>query len=249
MQDITPFLPGDTVAFLRLADDDRRFPFRPIAPGLFLIGHGPCCDLRLGVPEMPPLHSAIQIDTSSAKISRVAESPELYVNGESVTEASLVDGDIIEIGDIRLVFFLCNAAAEEVVGSESNIASLNALQLVDGLEAELRLLTTETSSNERIHELLRAAQQAVDACQFSQTIRFADYANAPQNEKAEDVSSGHELILSRLSAQETRLDEICHVLEQVVQQQQMIATALQCVVERLDEIRENPQSGAMRASA
>ena len=37
VDDITPFLPGDTVAFLRIADDDRRFPFRPVSAGLFLI--------------------------------------------------------------------------------------------------------------------------------------------------------------------------------------------------------------------
>ena len=61
MEDITPFLPGDTVAFLRIADDDRPFPFRPVSAGLFLIGQGAGCDLRLGHDEMPGLHSVIQL--------------------------------------------------------------------------------------------------------------------------------------------------------------------------------------------
>ena len=73
MEDITPFLPGDTVAYLRLADGERRFPFRPIATGLFLIGQGPGCDLRLGVPDIPSIHSALHMEKSSGEIVRIAE--------------------------------------------------------------------------------------------------------------------------------------------------------------------------------
>ncbi len=249
MEDITPFLPGDTVAYLRLADGERRFPFRPVATGLFLIGQGPGCDLRLGVPDIPSIHSALHMEKSSGEIVRIAEWPSLLVNGESVERTALHHGDLIEIGDVRLLFFLCEAQSADSFGSPQPAAELNAGQLVAGLEAELQLLSAEDSGTDRIHDLIKAAHQAVDACQFAQTIRFADYAAQKTDVVESSQSQNHDLILTRLAAQETRLDEICNVLEQVVNQQQMIATALQCVVERLNDFQANSPPGTLRASA
>lgn len=248
MQEITPFLPGDTVAYLRLADEERKFPFRPISSGLFLIGQGPGCDLRLGLEEMPPIHSAIQMSDSGAELTKIAESPELLVNGESVNHLFLEHGDLIEVGDVRLAFFLCNHTAANAAERPIEHSKLSARQLIDGLEFELDLLDADSNRTGRISELLKAAQQAVDACQFAQTIRFSDYASkkaAPETPQSDSYLQ----VLNRLSSQETRLDEICNVLEQVVHQQQMIATALQCVVERLDDMRSGAQPGSMRASA
>jgi hypothetical protein len=254
VEHITPFLPGDTVAYLRLADGERRFPFRPVAPGLFLIGQSPACDLRLGLPEMPSIHSALQVDLANASIARIAESPELVVNGEVVDHARLNDGDLIEIGDIRLVFFLCRNASAQAIDRPLAPEALTPRQLVDGLEAELQLIASESNGHDRIAELLTAAQKAVDACQFAETLRFADYTSPASSSSVSAPPStlnadATDLILARLASQELRLDEICHVLEQVVHQQQMIATALQCVVERMDDLRTHSQPGSLRASA
>ena len=58
------------------------------------------------------------------------------------------------------------------------------------------------------------------------------------------------LILTRLQSHESRLNDVCHVLEQVVKQQQLIATALQCLAERIDELKAgSAQTGSRRASA
>jgi hypothetical protein len=249
VQEITPFLPGDTVAYLRLADEERKFPFRPISSGRFLIGQGPGCDLRLGLEEMPPIHSAIQMSDSGAELTKIAESPELLVNGESVNHLFLEHGDLIEVGDVRLAFFLCNHTAANAAERPIEHSKLSARQLIDGLEFELDLLDADSNRTGRISELLKAAQQAVDACQFAQTIRFSDYASKKAAPETPPLSDSYLQVLNRLSSQETRLDEICNVLEQVVHQQQMIATALQCVVERLDDMRSGAQPGSMRASA
>ena len=249
MQEITPFLPGDTVAYLRLADEERKFPFRPISPGLFLIGQGPGCDLRLGLEEMPPIHSAIQMSESGAELTKIAESPELFVNGEPVDHLFLEHGDLIEVGDVRLAFFRCNHSAANAAERPIEHSKLSARQLIDGLEFELDLLDADSNRTGRISDLLKAAQHAVDACQFAQTIRFADYASQKAAPETPPQSDSYLQVLNRLSSQETRLDEICNVLEQVVHQQQMIATALQCVVERLDDMRSGVQPGSMRASA
>ena len=249
MQEITPFLPGDAVAYLRLADEERKFPFRPVCSGLFLMGQGPGCDLRLGLEDMPAIHSAIQMSDSGAELTKIAECPDLLVNGESVEQVHLEHGDLIEIGDVRLAFFLCNHAGAIAAERPIEHSKLSARQLIDGLEFELDLLDADSNRTDRISELLKAAQQAVDACQFAQTIRFADYAAKKATPETAPHSDAYLQVLNRLSSQETRLDEICNVLEQVVHQQQMIATALQCVVERLDDMRSGSQPGSMRASA
>jgi len=250
VQDITPFLPEDTIAYLRLADEDRRFPFRPISSQLFLIGQGPGCDLRLGSAEMAAIHTAIQLGKDSAEIVQIAAEPPLLLNGEAVQKATLHHGDLIEIGDVSLAFFLCEEAAAVVSEGPVEPASLSPRQIVEGIESQLRFISSEDNSRERLGDMLKAAQQAVEACQFAQTIRFADYAPVAASTETMDRSpENQDLIQVRLATVETRLGEICNVLEQIVQQQQLIAAALQCVVERIDDLRASHQLGPLRASA
>jgi hypothetical protein len=250
VDDITPFLPGDTVAILRIADDRRQFPFRPVASGLFLIGQGAGCDLRLGDDQMPALHSVLQISSEVAEVNRVAEHPELVVNGDPVQRAQLSSGDLIEIGQVRMVFQLCSAVCPEIQSEPA--LKTTAIEFVGGIESELALIEAlHQSDSERIQELLKAAHEAVDGLDCARTIRFLDYATpAP----AEPVTATNDpygpMILSRFQAQESRLSDVCQVVEQVVKQQQLIATALQCLVDRLDELKAAPTaSGSLRASA
>ena len=84
---------------------------------------------------------------------------------------------------------------------------MSARQLIDGLEVELDLLDADSKRTDRISELLKAAQQAVDACQFAQTIRFADYAATKAVPEAAPPSDSYMQVLNRLSSQETRLDD------------------------------------------
>ena len=251
MEDITPFLPGDTVAFLRIADDDRPFPFRPVSAGLFLIGQGAGCDLRLGHDEMPGLHSVIQLTENSADVNCVAEYPALFVNGESVRKACLGDGDLIEIGEVRLVFRFCRpqqAAAEP----QPMLKPEEAGDLVAAVESELSLIDAlQLSGSERIHELLKAAHEAVEGLETTRTIRFSDYSAPAEEEPSAPANVAYgPLILTRLQSHEARLNDVCHVLEQVVKQQQLIASALQCLAGRIDELKAAPtQPGSLRARA
>lgn len=250
MEEITPFLPGDTVAYLRIADDSRRFPFRPVPNGMFLIGQGPSCDLRLGMPGIPSIHSVIQLDAESAEITRVADQPELVINGEVVERSQLHHGDVVEIGEVRLAFHWCDHPAVNALPVQpERVGDLDARETVARLESEIALIGTADSGRERIQDLLRAVQMAVGNGQFVETLRFADYAaeNHASVNSSEDATQ--RLILAKLKFQEHRLNEVCHVLEQIVQQQQLIATSLQCVVDRLDDLRTVSQTGTLRASA
>lgn len=250
MEDITPFLPGDTVAYLRIADGNRRFPFRPVSSGMFLIGQGPSCDLRLGMSGIPSIHSVIQLNAESAEITRIADRPELIINGEAVERSQLCHGDVVEIGDVRLAFHRCHSPAVAASPAQNDGTSVSeAHGIVANLESEIALITSADSGLEQIQELLKAANMAAGSGLFAETLRFADYAadhDALLNSPDDAI---RQLILTKLKAQEHRLDEVCHVLDQIVQQQQLIATSLKCVVDRLDDLRTVSQTGPLRASA
>lgn len=122
LKDLIAILPQDTVACLQLADNGRRIPFRALTPGLFLIGSGPSCDLRLGESGVPSLHSMIRVDETGAQIALLCAGPPLFVRGVQVPCADLADGDILEIGGFRAVYrsFLPTIAGlHEPVAEES----------------------------------------------------------------------------------------------------------------------------------
>ena len=122
LKDLTAILPQDTVACLQLADNGRRIPFRALTPGLFLIGSGPSCDLRLGESGVPSLHSMIRVDETGAQIALLCAGPPLFVRGVQVPCADLADGDILEIGGFRAVYrsvLPTIAALHEPVAEES----------------------------------------------------------------------------------------------------------------------------------
>jgi len=249
VEDVTPFLPGDSVAFLRIADSDRRFPFRPVSCGMFLIGQGPSCDLRLGIPDVPSIHSVIQLDPDSAEITQVADWPELVINGEPVKRSDLHDGDLIEIGDVRLAFHLCQPPMASDRGKVNSAEPAVPIDIISKLECELALLESAGSHRERMLELLKAAQLSFENRQFAETIPFADYVAKDTDVSHSSDEEMRQQILAKLHAHENRLDEVCQVLEHVVQQHQLIAASLQCIVERLEDLKSVSQPGTLRASA
>ncbi len=263
MENIIKFLPRDSVAFLRIADSDARFPIRPVSEGAFLIGNGTACDLRLGNDEVPALHSILRVTRSSASITLMADRPELLVNGESVVRAVLHDSDIVEIGDVRLIFRFVTENTlpqiEETTHSDRDASDivespteLTAPELVNGLEVEFQLLSElQANSVDTMDSLLNAARQAVDGASIklaAPPLRVIGIENQFLQTDREQLQE----IAARVKQQETRIGEVCHVLEQIVNQQQIMTTALQGVADRLTELRiavNANASGALRASA
>ena len=265
VENIIKFLPRDAVAFLRIADSDARFPIRPISEGSFLIGHGSACDLRLGDHEVPALHSILRVTRTSASITLMAQRPELFVNGEALPRAVLHDGDLVEIADVRLVFrfvqeesmpeLLPSAmSATEEVGSPielNNVEELTVPDLVTGLEIEFQLLRElQNTSAETMDVLLNAAQRSVEGASIKlsppslRLVGQEERFEAADREKLEEIAS-------RVKQHEMRLGDVCHVLEQIVSQQQIMTTALQSMADRLTELRNSTagEPSTRRASA
>jgi len=266
VENIIKFLPRDAVAFLRVADSDARFPIRPVSEGSFLIGHGSACDLRLGDHEVPALHSILRVTRSSATITLMAERPELFVNGESVPRSVLLDGDIVEIGDVRLVFrFLTENAVSETADllspgigevlaepDSDSIEELSAAELVTGLEHEFQLLNElHLSSADTMDRLLNAARRSIDGASIKLAAPPLRVVGVEERFVAADREQLQE-IGAKVKQQESRLGDVCHVLEQIVSQQQIMTTALQSVADRLTELRNataGEPSTTRRASA
>jgi len=262
VENIIKFLPRDAVAFLRIADSDARFPIRPISEGSFLIGHGSACDLRLGDHEVPALHSILRVTRTSATITLMGERPELFVNGESVPRAVLHDGDLVEIADVRLVFrFVSEESMPESMPSAAEnddspmelktVEELTAPDLVTGLEIEFELLRNlQNTSAETMDLLLNAARKSIDGASIKLAPPSLRLVGQEERFEAADREKLQE-IASRVRQQESRLSDVCHVLEQIVSQQQIMTTALQSMADRLAELRNSAagESAGRRASA
>lgn len=124
LKELAAIFPPESVACLQLADNGRRFPFRALSSGLFLIGSGSSCDLRLGEAGVPSLHSMIRIDETGAQVVLLSDGPSLCVRGAEVACADLRDGDSLEIGEFRAIYrVLQSAGVTELSGNDELLES------------------------------------------------------------------------------------------------------------------------------
>lgn len=137
---------GQVSLLLEITRGKTRFPVRPVVGPRFLIGSGITCDLRLGGEAMPALHSLIVIDRGEITLEAIVAEPPLVVNGRTVQNVSLRDGDVIRIGDVELLARLVAGTTPAGVQVPESIAphdlpekpleELSAAELVDLIEKE-----------------------------------------------------------------------------------------------------------------
>ncbi len=241
MKDVVDFLPPDAVAYLRFADGDARFPVRPVPAGDFLIGSGADCDLRLGDGVLPPLHSVLRVSSHDASWTRLVRTPELFVNGESVRQIHLHDGDLVELGPFRLVFRFAAEQAEFALSdllskdqaAKDGLAALPALhphQLVDAIERELNQLQQwDHKAQHGILELLDSVSKLTD--------RFAALSYHPGGSADKGESSGErDSVQQLLQFQADRIESLSEVLEHVIRQQRVMTDVLHGLTERLSQM-------------
>ncbi|MBX3444492.1 MAG: hypothetical protein KF774_18980 [Planctomyces sp.] len=132
-------------AWIEVQRGRTRFPRRPLARDRFLIGAGSNCDLQLGAPGVPILHSVILATGSELRIEAVVAAPPLLVDGWAVRDAILSEGAIIDLAGVRLVVHLgALPDADAALAGPVNVAALAALQQQEADEAR-RLRETSTS--------------------------------------------------------------------------------------------------------
>ena len=158
---------------LEITRGRTRFPLRPVAGERFLIGAAVTCDLRLGGPLMPALHSIIHTADGCSELDAISAVPALKINGKMVDHALLNDGDRIEIGDVELTARLVaqaefaprgTAARLTVPDSPAALEQLSTSDLLDLWRQETGEIA-RWESNERLAEqsLLNAVRQTPPA--------------------------------------------------------------------------------------
>jgi hypothetical protein len=89
--------PSEPVAWIEIERGRTQFPRRPFRGERLLIGAGSNCDIQLGGPGIPILHSLIHRDGSNLRVEAIVDSPRLIVAGRTVRDAIVTDGDRIEL--------------------------------------------------------------------------------------------------------------------------------------------------------
>jgi hypothetical protein len=155
---------------LEICRGRTEHPLRPVYSERFLIGSSARCDLRLGGPDIPPLHTLIFIDGPDIWLEAMSTSPELRVNGHVETSVRIADGDRINIGPIELVAHIPAESSDapisdsldlglEVEAAEPAPSELSAQELVERIEAATELVN-EFEERQRLGiEALQAAIQ------------------------------------------------------------------------------------------
>ena len=150
---------SDVGLSLEIRRGQTEHPLRPMTHlhDKFLIGGDEDCDLQLGGPDIPALHSLLQFENGSFWIEVVAPDPQLFVNRQAVSSSVLRHGDQIEIGAFQLVVRLERqqpATPQDVVVpvrstahfslsgefDREKIADLSAEELVDALDHEMEMI-------------------------------------------------------------------------------------------------------------
>lgn len=136
---------------LEITRGRTRFPSRPVTNSRFLIGAGVTCDLRLGASDIPAIHSILTIHGGEVHLEAIHPLPALVVNGKTVRETAIVDGDAIAIGEVELRArmsvgdYPVEAHAAAVVNTAARVedlplADLSAVDLIDRIEAEEHMI-------------------------------------------------------------------------------------------------------------
>lgn len=226
--------PNDTVGYFRIASATDRQPIEPVAVGEFKIGAADNCQLRLGDSQIAPVHTTLTVDREQVVLKCHQAEPPALVNGTARSECRLVDGDLLEIGDHRLLFRLVGADEritldETRFGSES--PSNTTRELVDRLEEQIELVEElSTTPDSAVMELLEAVTRtAADESNSASTVSATAAASSDLQQVTELLQRHHE-------ASRIRLESLTEVLNNVVTQQKLIADTLEVMSGRIQAL-------------
>lgn len=239
--------PEDTIGYLRIASDTGRHPIEPIGPGEFRIGSGPGCHLRFEGASIPDVQVVLLADRDSVLLRCTSEAPPVIVNGAEETEYRLCDGDLLEVGSHRLLFRLIAAQnritldEEAFVSPENSAEERSAEDLVDSINTQIEL----------VEELSHSPDAAL--ADLMKTVAAFGEEAAEVNRKVESATEFQQvksLLLRHHEASRIRLESLTQVLNNVVQQQKLIADTLEVMSDRIQKLSgEGPGYQQHRQSA
>lgn len=222
--------PQDAIGYFRIASASGRQPIEPVSVGEFRIGSGPACQLRLGDAAVPDIHTVLSVDRNQTFLTCSVEQPQLLVNGTAVRSCQLEDGDLVEIGNHRLLFR--RVAAEQSISLDETAfedSATDAEAIVDRLDEQLQLIDQLADSpDSRVIELLRAVAEE------SQTQQRQDQAK--EESGPTELQQVIDLLQRHHEASRIRLESLTEVLNNVVRQQKLIADTLEVMSGRIQKL-------------
>lgn len=164
---------GEPKLYLEIIKGSTEFPNRPVYEGVFLIGSGSNCDLRIGGSNTPAVHSVVRADDGRVHIESLSRKPALRVNAQPCEAATLSDGDCIQVGSIQMVARFQPLAAATTLPipvapqpaateEDPETANLSAEELLTLLEQDIALVENHVAGqNAAADRLLDAARDHV----------------------------------------------------------------------------------------
>ena len=234
----------DAFLTLEINRGQTGYPQRPVTVPRFLIGGGSGCDLRLGGPEIPPLHTVMIIGDGEVTVEAIAESPALQVNGRTVTSAVLHEGDTLGIGLFEFHVRLHESAILETAPAPSNpfetdldcggpvlpeTAELSASELIEKLEEEQGLVESFEQTVNTGHDALLAAVRARQADKRNQVLETTN----PALPSRHVIHGAHELRGPRITAPADGDEQFVHEFERVRRELEDFSLELEKRIERV----------------
>lgn len=225
--------PEDTVGYFRIASKTGRHPVEPVCVGEFRIGSGSNCHLRFGESDVSEVCAVLNVERDVVLLQSAVSGSPVVVNGSPTVECRLADGDLLEIGEQRLLFRLATCQNritldEEAfaVSEEQNNQRDTPEQLVDRLSEQIELVEELAHTPDTgIVELMQAVAEAGSSDQ-----------SRPAAEEATELEQVKALLLKHHEASRIRLESLTEVLDSVVRQQKLIADTLEVMSERIQAV-------------
>ncbi len=229
----------------------------PVTRDGFAIGSGRHCDLKLGEPSIPFLHSVIHNQCRAIWIEAADEAAILSVNEHPCRRMALRHGDRLKIGPVELVVDLgnpCDHGVGDFVSSEhamDDLHSLTAEELCDRITTE-QAMVEELSDDERSG--WEALLHAIEAVRVEPGLgEKVESGTLPMPEEivSYDTLFGqirelHETIVDRSRELDQKEAEVLASTSIIEESQQRVSQRLD---EILDHLNKSDGPTELRASA
>jgi hypothetical protein len=234
-------------AFLQLPRYYSKIPCKYLSVGSYLLGSAADCRVRLGDDSVPSRHSQLLLTETSAQIETLSSRYRVIVNGQAVTSCLLRNGDLLEIGAVRMVFRKCapetpaevDHPLDNGIGVDDDATEKSARELVAAIERSLAVIDQyEESTEERVSKLLVAAANRIDGSGCQLGIAAGTAGVARSESQAAQLPGIHD-----------QLGNLRQVVEDLLYQQRLMAETIQTMSLRLGEVHSVIAQPPRRASA
>jgi pSer/pThr/pTyr-binding forkhead associated (FHA) protein len=155
-------LPQVSLEIVRGAAQRRM---RLVRPPVYLIGAAGDCDLVLGDPAFPAVHTYLYVTATGVSVRHIGEGPKLYVNGVAIETARLANGDRLRLGAYEFVVHVhdCPTKDEGVTVAARDEDTPEAEYDADWEHLQLLLCDLPTSIRPQAIPAWRVIQPAAEA--------------------------------------------------------------------------------------